>query len=116
MFALLLYVGIATPSPTNRDTDATEQGSQVLCPAAPEPLFKGEQGAQQSAIKFKPATRQVTIKLHVEDSEWIFLPNCPDNFVVYEDGVRQKTRGGRREHAPVSIALLNGFWRGRNMS
>lgn len=89
----------------------TEQSSQVSVPTrSPNPLFKGEQGPQQSEIKFKPITRQVTIKLHVEDPNGYFLPNLRrDNFVVYEDGVRQKNVTVEVEHAPVSIALLMEF-------
>ena len=89
----------------------TEQSSQVSVPTrSPNPLFKGEQGPQQSEIKFTPVTRQVTIKLHVEDPNGYFLPNLRrDNFVVYEDGVRQKNVTVEVEHAPVSIALLMEF-------
>jgi VWFA-related protein len=89
----------------------TEQSSQVSVPThPPNPLFKGEQGPQQSEIKFKPVTRQVTVKLHVEDPDGYFLPNLRrDNFVVYEDGVRQKNVTVDVEHAPVSIALLMEF-------
>src|SRR3984893_12598208 len=86
----------------------TAQSSQVSVPTRPPtPLFKGKQGPQQSEINFKPITRQVTIKLHVEDPNGYFLPNLRrDNFVVYEDGVRQKNVSVEVEHAPVSIALL----------
>src|ERR1700676_3541010 len=89
----------------------TEQSSQVSVPTrSPNPLFKGEQGPQQSEIKFKPVTRQVTIKLHVEDPNGYFLPNLrPDNFAVYEDGVRQKDVSGEAEHAAVIVALLMEF-------
>jgi VWFA-related protein len=89
----------------------TEQSSQVSVPTRPPaPIFKGEQGTQQSEIKFKPVTRQVTIKLQVEDPNGYFLPNLRrDNFVVYEDGVRQKNVSVEVEHAPVSIALLMEF-------
>jgi VWFA-related protein len=95
-----------TGTPTQK-----KRSSQASVPdRPPSPLFRGEQGAQQSEIKFKPATRQVTIKLHVEDPNGYFLPNLhPDNFVVYEDGVRQKNVAVEVEHAPVSIALLMEF-------
>ena len=95
-----------TGTPTQK-----KRSSQASVPdRPPSPLFKGEQGAQQSEIKFKPATRQVTIKLHVEDPNGYFLPNLhPDNFAVYEDGVRQKNVAVEVEHAPVSIALLMEF-------
>jgi VWFA-related protein len=46
----------------------------------------------------------------VEDPNGYFLPNLRrDNFVVYEDGVRQKNVTVEVEHTPVSIALLMEF-------
>ena len=112
MFAATSFMwGLQTLHQQTGTPTQTEQSSQVSVPnRPPSPLFKGEQGAQQSQIKFTPATRQVTIKLHVEDPNGYFLPNLhPDNFVVYEDGVRQKNVAVDVEHAPVSIALLMEF-------
>ncbi len=91
MFAATSFMwGLQTLHQQTGTPTQTEQGPQVSVPnRPPSPLFKGEQGAQQSQIKFTPATRQVTIKLHVEDPNGYFLPNLhPANFVVYEDGVR----------------------------
>jgi len=49
----------------------------------------------------------VTIKLLVQDPNHNFIPNIrPNNFVVYEDGVRQTIDSVEVEHAPVSIGLL----------
>ena len=112
MFAATSFIWGLQPLHRQRGTPTqTDQSSQVSVPKRPpSTLFKGKQAAQQSEIKFKPATRQVTIKLHVEDPNGYFLPNLhPDNFVVYEDGVRQKNVAVEVEHAPVSIALLMEF-------
>jgi hypothetical protein len=50
------------------------------------------------------------MKLHVEDPNGYFLPNLRrENFVVYEDGVRQKNVTVEIEHAPLSVALLMEF-------
>jgi VWFA-related protein len=85
--------------------------SGVTVPRRPAtPFFKGEQGPQKSEVKFNSVTREVTIKLHVEDSNGYFLPNLRrNNFVVYEDGVRQENVTVEVEHAPVTIALLLEF-------
>jgi len=49
----------------------------------------------------------VTIKLQVEDPNGYFLPNIRrENFVVYEDGVRQENVTVEVEHSPVSVVLL----------
>ena len=112
MFVATLLTWAAEP--VGQDTGSstqTERSTQVTVPDRPSnPLFKGEQGAQASEIKFIPVTRQVTIKLHVEDPNGYFLPNLrPDNFAVYEDGVRQKDVSVEAEHAPVIVALLMEF-------
>jgi Ca-activated chloride channel family protein len=92
-------------------TPQSGQGSQVAVPNRPEaPLYQGEQGTQGSEIIFVPSTRTVTIKFHVEDPNGYFLPNLRrENFVVYEDGVRQKNVTVEIEHAPLSVALLMEF-------
>src|SRR5258705_8847815 len=84
------------------------QDSEVTVPDRPaSPIHSGEQGPQQSETLFAPATRTVTIKLQVEDPNGYFLPNIRrENFVVYEDGVRQENVTVEVEHSPVSIALL----------
>jgi VWFA-related protein len=86
----------------------SEQGSQITVPQRPgNPLYRGEQGTQQSEIEFAPSSRMVTVILHVEDPNGYFLPNIRrENFAVYEDGVRQKNVSVEIEHAPVSVALL----------
>lgn len=98
-------VSLASPQ---APTENTRTQSQITVPPKPDTsLYKGEQGAQQSEIKFAPSTRTVTIKLHVEDPNGYFLPNLhPENFAVYEDGVRQKNVSVEVEHAAVSVGLL----------
>ncbi len=92
-------------------TPQAGQGPQVAVPNRPEaPLYQGEQGTQGSEIIFVPSTRTVTMKLHVEDPNGYFLPNLRrENFVVYEDGVRQNNVTVEIEHAPLSVALLMEF-------
>jgi Ca-activated chloride channel family protein len=88
-------------------TGSNEAG-QITIPARPAtPLFKSQQGKQPSQIRFSPANRMVTLKLRIEDPNGYFIPDIhPDNFAVYEDGVRQKIVSAEVEHAPVSVALL----------
>lgn len=89
----------------------TEQPADVVVPSRPAaPLFTGKSGAQESELTFVPVTRKVTLKIHVEDPSGYFLPNIrPENFAVYEDGVRQKDVDVQVEHAAVSVALLMEF-------
>jgi VWFA-related protein len=48
-----------------------------------------------------------TIKLSVDDPSGSFVPNLrPENFAVYENGVRQRGVTVEVEHAPVTLAVL----------
>jgi len=99
----------SSPQPSGQQpTQQTGQASQVTVPSRPQnPIYSGEQGPQKSEIEFAPASRTVTIKLQVQDPNGYFLPNIRrENFVVYEDGVRQKNVSVEVEHAAVSIGLL----------
>lgn len=83
----------------------------MTIPSRPsEPVYKNQQGEQRSEIEFTPATRRVTIKLRVEDSNGYFVPNIrPENFAVYEGEVRQKDVSVDIEHSPIVSALLMEF-------
>jgi Ca-activated chloride channel homolog len=113
LILLAFFVGVVSSGSvalhgqqTSNEND--DHNSQSTVPTRPDsPLYKGEQGNQPSELHFAPLTRTVTIKLHVEDPNGYFLPNIrPENFAVYEDGVRQKNVSVEVEHSPVSIALL----------
>jgi VWFA-related protein len=70
-------------------------------------LFQGEQGKQKTEIRFDPATGIVELKLLVQDPAGYFIPNLhPDNFAVYESGVRQNNASVAIEHPAVSLALV----------
>src|SRR6202790_388669 len=70
-------------------------------------LFQGQQGKQKTEIHFDPATGMVTLKLLVQDPSGFFIPNIRrENFVVYENGVRQQIAAVEIEHASVSLGLL----------
>jgi VWFA-related protein len=90
------------------NTSTQQPRSEVTVPNKPAaPLFKGEQGEQRSEVEFAPSSRTVTLKLRVEDPNGYFLPTIrPENFAVYEDGVRQNNVNVEVEHAPVTVALL----------
>jgi VWFA-related protein len=110
---LLLLAGGAqaqdsSPQETQKTSTQPDQSGQVTVPARPaEPLYKGQQGKQGSEIEFAPSSRDVTIKLQVQDPNGYFVPNLRrDNFAVYEDGVRQKDVTVEIERAPISAALL----------
>jgi Ca-activated chloride channel family protein len=83
----------------------------IRVPAQPDQsLFKGKQGLQQTEIHFDPTTGIVTLKLLVQDPNGYFVPNIRrDNFVVYENGVRQSNATVEIEHAPISLGLLMEF-------
>ena len=88
-----------------------KSGGQVQIPSRPtSPLFSSKQGEQKTEIHFDPATGVVTLKLLVQDPNGYFIPNLRrDNFVVYENGVRQQNATVEIEHAPVTLAVLMEF-------
>jgi VWFA-related protein len=82
-------------------------GSQTTKPRHPA-IFQGDPGAARAPeIAFDRATRTVTIMLSIEDPEGAFIPNLrPENFVVYENGVKQKQATVDVDHAPVTLSVL----------
>jgi VWFA-related protein len=88
-----------------------QTSGQVRIPSRPPAsLFKGKQGKQKTEIHFDPGTSTVTIKLLVQDPNGYFIPNLrKENFVVYENGVRQQNATVEVEHAPVTLGLLMEF-------
>jgi Ca-activated chloride channel homolog len=86
-------------------------GHQIQIPnRESRPLFEGQQGKQRTEIYFDPTTRLVTLKLLVQDPNGYFIPSIRrDNFVVYENGLRQQNVTVEIEHAPVSLGMLIEF-------
>ncbi len=106
---LLFPAGWSWALPLQEPNPSVRQSpSEVTVPNRPTaPLFKGQQGEQNSEIEFAPSSRTVTLKLRVEDPNGYFLPNIRrENFAVYENGVRQNNVNVEVEHAPVTAALL----------
>jgi VWFA-related protein len=101
--------GVEDPRP-NPNSKPYPAGQLRIPNREQTPLFKGKPGNQKTEIRFDPATRRVTVKLLVQDPNGYFIPNIrPDNFVIYENGVRQQNATVEVEHAPVSLALLVEF-------
>src|SRR3979411_2767983 len=88
-------------SRTDKQGSSKEQ-EQIHIPNRPaNPLFKGAQGKQKTEIHFDPATRMVTMKLLVQGPNGYFIPNIRrENFVVYENGVRQQITAVDVENSP----------------
>lgn len=94
----------ARAGPPNR----TAAARRIHIPNRPATaLFQGPQGKQGAEIYFDPVTGLVTLKILVQDPNGYFIPNIRrENFVVYEDGVRQQNATVEIEHASVSVGLL----------
>jgi VWFA-related protein len=110
-FLLLAPAAINNLSAAAQTDSGSNPESQIQIPnRAPKPLFAGAQGKQRSEIVFDPANRLVTLKFAVQDPNDYFIPNIRrDNFVVYENAVRQQIVSEDVEHTPVSVALLMEF-------
>ena len=107
----LMPVVFATIAQSASKRADQKSGAQVQVPNRPtSPLFNSTQGKQKTEIRFDPATGMVTLKLLVQDPNGYFIPNLRrDNFVVYENGVRQQNATVDIEHAPVTLAILLEF-------
>jgi VWFA-related protein len=111
---LLIAPAAAQSAPAQENAEqlsSIKSDEQVHIPSrASSPLFQGSQGRQKTEIHFDPATGLVTLKLLVQDPNGYFIPNIRrENFVVYENGVRQQIENVNIEHPPVSIGLLMEF-------
>src|ERR1700719_1982299 len=104
----LMPVVFATIAQSASKRADQKSGAQVQVPNRPtSPLFNSTQGKQRTEIHFDPATGMVTLKLLVQDPNGYFIPNIRrDNFVVYENGVRQNNAAVEVEHPSVSLALV----------
>jgi Ca-activated chloride channel homolog len=92
-----------------RSESASERQIQIPSRASTS-LFEGTQGKQKPEIYFDPTTGMVTLKLLVQDPNGYFIPNIRrDNFVVYENGVRQQNVSVDIEHAAVTLGVLIEF-------
>jgi Ca-activated chloride channel homolog len=82
-------------------------GSQPPKPRHPA-ILQGDPGAARGLeIAFDRATRTVTVTLSIEDPDGVFIPNLrPENFVVHEDGVRQKQATVDVDHASVTLSIV----------
>jgi VWFA-related protein len=107
----LLLAPLATLAQDASKRADQKSGAQVQIPNRPtSPLFISAQGKQKTEIRFDPATGMVTLKLLVQDPNGYFIPNLRrDNFVVYENGVRQQNATVDVEHAPVTLGVLLEF-------
>src|SRR5437868_9607317 len=113
LFALLLSGSPAQGQNLARRGQGAPQttGGPVRIPSrASTPLFTGKQGRQKTEIHYDPATHMVTLQLLVQDPNGYFIPNIRrENFVVYENGVRQQIASVDVDDAPVSAGLLLEF-------
>jgi VWFA-related protein len=82
--------------------------TQVRIPdRASKPLYKGEQGKQKTELQYDPGAGVVTLRFLVQDPNGYFIPNIrPEDFAVFEDGVRMRDVSVTVEHAPVTLGLL----------
>jgi hypothetical protein len=109
MFLLnLLVLGqVGSRDPKDQGSKPPTGGEVRIPYRSTQPLFQGKQGNQKTDIRFDPASRLVTIRPLVQDPSGYFIPNIRrENFVVYENNVRQQNVGVEIEHATVSLLVL----------
>jgi Ca-activated chloride channel family protein len=109
-FLMPVFFATIAQSASKR-ADQPKSGGQVQISSRPtSPLFSSKQGKQKTEIHFDPPTGVVTLKLLVQDPNGYFIPNLRrDNFIVYENGVRQQNATVDIEHGPVTLSVLMEF-------
>jgi VWFA-related protein len=107
-FLLIVSEPFASAQKTTGLKSGSMQAGNILMPFRPaDSLFQGGQGNQRTEIRFDPATGMVTLKLFIQDPNGYFIPNIRrDNFVLFENNVRQSNATVEIEHSPVSLAML----------
>jgi len=107
-FLLIVSVPFASAQKATDAKSRSAQAGNIQIPSRPaDSLFQGGQGNQKTEIRFDPAIGMVTLKLLVQDPSGFFIPNIRrDNFVVFENNVRQSNATVEIEHSSVSLALL----------
>jgi VWFA-related protein len=104
--AILLFFISTASGLRAQQASSAESGTTVHShPAAP--LFKNKQGKQKTSVYYDPATQTVTLNVVVQTPAGYFIPDLhPDNFAVFENGVRPQNVQVHVEHAPVKLGLL----------
>jgi VWFA-related protein len=76
-------------------------------PSHAHALLEDIQLGSKAEIAFDPATQMVTINLRIKDPRGYLIPSLrPDNFLVYEDGVRQNDTTVEVQRSPVTLGIL----------
>jgi hypothetical protein len=111
-FLLAVTLLAASPGMAALSEDAPTTGTSTLTdPTTPTPPattpFQASPPTHSAQIDFAPDSGLVSIKTFVDKSAFPSLTSAhPDNFVVYENGVRQHNVNVTVEHAPISIGIL----------
>ncbi len=105
--AILLFFVSSASGLDAQEASSAESGKTTVQSHPTAPLFKNKQGKQKTSVYYDPATQTVTLKVIVQTSAGYFIPDLhPDNFAVYENGVRQQDVEVHVEHAPLKLGLL----------
>jgi VWFA-related protein len=105
--AILLFL-VSTASGRGLQEAPSAESSKATVRSHPAaPLFKNKQGKQKTSAYYDPATQTVTLNVIVQTPAGYFIPDLhPDNFAVFENGVRPQNVQVHVEHAPVKLGLL----------
>jgi hypothetical protein len=105
--AILLFFVSTASGLRAQEAPSAESGKTAVQSHPAAPLFKNKQGKQRTSAYYDPATQAVTLNVIVQTPAGYFIPGLhPDNFAVFENGVRQQNVEVHVEHAPVKLGLL----------
>ncbi len=105
--AILLFCVSTASGLYAQEAPSADSGKTTVQSHPAAPLFKNKQGKQKTSVYYDPATQKVTLNVIVQTPAGYFIPDLhPDNFAVFENGVRQQNVEVHVEHAPVKLGLL----------
>jgi len=86
-----------------------KQDEQPLPPAPAEPVTKNPAGLPPVTVRVDTSLVNVDVSVLVDKTKQ-FVPNLkPENFAVYEDGVRQTVRDAKITQTPITAVMLLEF-------
>jgi Ca-activated chloride channel family protein len=99
--------GIAAPSEETPAVETSGLPGPITANLAATAHFQASPLTQSAQLDFAPDSGLVSIKTFLDKSAFPWLPSAhPDDFVVYENGVRQQNVDVTVEHVPMSIGIL----------
>ena len=107
LMVLAARPGIAAPSDRSPAVDRPTLTDSISSKQAATTVFQKSPPTHAAQVDFAPESGRVSIKTFVDKSTFPWFTSAhPNDFIVYENGVRQQNVEVSVEHAPMSVGIL----------